>query len=177
MQSRSFSPKQTGSLGQPRTADRSIDPHSDNRRIIASAVTRAQSIARPTILVADDSDDSRDMLKTLLELKGYDVVEARDGVEALEIAMHSPLDLILIDLQLPELDGLQVTRDLRQRSPETNLPILVMSGHNPATHKPRALSAGCNEYLLKPIDFDLLEELLEKLIPATKPLRFAAPQH
>src|SRR5947209_1458114 len=162
MSSRSF--YQTGSLGQVRRAERSMDPQVNQRSFgAASAVARAHSRASRTILVADDSDDGREMLRTLLELKGYRVLEARDGLEAISAGLSGDSDLILLDLQLPQRDGLEVTRHLREYSSQPDVPIIIISGHNSSTHGASALAAGCNEYLPKPIDFDLLENLLDKL--------------
>ena len=73
--------------------------------------------ARPTILVADDSADNRDMMRVLLELKGYEVIVAEDGKEAFELALARSPDLILLDLQLPLMDGLSVVRDLHSKGP------------------------------------------------------------
>ena len=119
----------------------------------------------PTILIAEDSRDGREMLQVLLGLKGYAVLTAADGESALEVALESLPDLILLDLELPGLDGLTVARDLRGHSNFESVPIIVLSGHDPSEHKQLAIDAGCTDYLLKPIDFDKLDEILQNEVP------------
>jgi CheY-like chemotaxis protein len=119
---------------------------------------------KPTILIAEDSADSREMMQVLLEQKGYQVIVANDGRHAIEVALSSRPDLVLLDLELPKLDGLSVTRNLRLDPKFENVPIIILSGHDPSRFRQDALDAGCDEYLLKPIDFDSLHELLDRMI-------------
>jgi CheY-like chemotaxis protein len=116
------------------------------------------------IMVAEDDDDNRLMMKTLLEMKGYRVAEAKDGQEAVAVAKGVRPDLILVDLQLPLLNGFAVTRFVRLEESLRDVPIVVVSGHDPAKHRKLAIAAGCNEYLHKPIDFVRLEEVLTDLV-------------
>ncbi|HVF57059.1 MAG TPA: response regulator [Pyrinomonadaceae bacterium] len=118
-----------------------------------------------TILVAEDDADVRLMLRTRLEMKGYCVVEAGDGQEAIRVAQDEHPDIILMDLQLPRLNGFAVTRYVRQHEELRGVPIVILSGHDPAKHRNLALAAGCNEYLLKPVDFNRLEETITRLLP------------
>lgn len=120
----------------------------------------AASRAKRTILIAEDSVDSCEMMQMLFRLKGYDVLAATDGPGALEMATTAVPDLILLDLQLPKLDGLGVTRELRRRPELKNVPIVIISGHDPRKYRQAALDAGCDDYLLKPIDFDRFSEWL-----------------
>src|SRR5262245_10448793 len=119
----------------------------------------------PTILIAEDSRDGREMLQVLLGLKGYSVLTAADGQRAVELALENSPDLIFLDLELPQLDGLSVARDLRSNSNFRNVPIIILSGHDPMEHKQSAMDAGCTDYLLKPIDFEKLNEILQNEIP------------
>jgi CheY-like chemotaxis protein len=121
--------------------------------------------SKPLIMVAEDDADSRLMMRTLLEMKGYSVVEAADGQEAIEVAERERPHLIIMDLQLPRLHGFAVTRQLRLHADLCCVPIIMISGHDPLHHRPLALAAGCNDYLSKPIDFDLLEQTLNRLLP------------
>jgi CheY-like chemotaxis protein len=120
---------------------------------------------RRKILVAEDDSDVRLMMRTLLEMKGYAVAEAVDGPAAIEAARGESPDLILMDLQLPRLNGFAVTRFVRQDDQLRGVPIIIVSGHDPARHRNIALAAGCNAYLLKPVDFDQLEGLINSLLP------------
>jgi two-component system, cell cycle response regulator DivK len=117
--------------------------------------------AKPLILIAEDSLDGREMMRTLLRLKGYDVVVAEDGVQAIDLALKNSPDLIFIDLELPRLDGISVARNIRRSTALRNVPIVVVSGHDPSRYEEAALAAGCSEYLMKPIDFERLDAILE----------------
>jgi CheY-like chemotaxis protein len=121
--------------------------------------------ARPMILVVEDDADSRLMMRTLLEMKGYLIVEAADGQEAIEVTERERPQLILMDLRLPRLNGFAVTRYVRQQAHLREIPIIIISGHDPLHHRPLALAAGCDEYMGKPIDFDFLEQTLSRLLP------------
>lgn len=114
------------------------------------------------ILVVDDYDDSRAVLKTLLELAGHEVIEASNGCEAVEVARVSVPDLILMDLAMPGMDGLAATRMLRAQ-PETAMTRIVAvtaNGDEPAWRK-AALRSGCNACYAKPLDFRRLSEMLD----------------
>lgn len=103
------------------------------------------------------------MMRRLLEMSGYRVVEAVNGQEAVEAAVQFTPDLILMDLSLPLLDGLAATRRIREQISLKNVPIVAVSAHDTADFHADALAAGCNEYVTKPIDFDELEILLQRL--------------
>jgi CheY-like chemotaxis protein len=130
-----------------------------------AATVQGTARAKPTILIAEDNADSREMMRLLLETKGYEIVWADDGLQAFDVALRSLPDLVLIDLEMPKVDGLTITRNLRARPELSDVPIIIVSGHDPAMNREAALSAGCNDYLLKPIDFDRLDEILDEMIP------------
>ena len=117
-----------------------------------------------TVLVAEDDEDIRRMMVLLLRMKGYKTAEAGDGQEALEVARVLRPDLILMDLQLPRLNGFAVARFVRQTDELRRVPIVVVSAHDPAKHRNLALAAGCNAYVQKPIDFDSLDALILGLL-------------
>jgi CheY-like chemotaxis protein len=121
--------------------------------------------ALPTIMVVEDFEDNRFMMRRLLEMSGYHVLEAVNGEEAVEIAKREHPSLILMDLSLPLLDGLAATRRIRQEAQLRDVPIVAVSAHDTADFHADALAAGCNDYVTKPIDFDQLEALLGKLLP------------
>ena len=116
-------------------------------------------------MVVEDFEDNRFMMRRLLEMSGYQVLEAVNGEEAVEIAKREHPSLILMDLRLPLLDGLAATRRIRQETALQNVPIVAVSAHDTADFHADALAAGCNDYVTKPIDFDQLEALLSRLLP------------
>ena len=177
MNSRFFYPTNEGSLGAARrlerkevAVERELKPRFSRGK---NSSGRGPQLT-PTVLIAEDNEDGRFMLRTLLELKGYRVLEARDGSEAIESALRDLPDLMLLDLQLPLMDGLSVTRQFRNRVHDQHVPIVIVSGHNPSTHAGVAKAAGCDDYLLKPIDMDALDQLLETFAPLHDKLRSVA---
>lgn len=116
------------------------------------------------ILVVEDFEDSRFMMRRLLEMAGYSVVEASDGEQAVELAVQERPALILMDLSLPKLDGLAATRTIRQHKTMGKVPIIAVSAHDAPESRIEALEAGCDEYVTKPIDFDQLDRLLKRLL-------------
>jgi two-component system, cell cycle response regulator DivK len=124
----------------------------------------AENGAEKTVLVVEDFEDNRFMMRRLLEMGGYQVVEAINGQEAVTLAETARPHLILMDLSLPQIDGLAATRRIRQLDGMTSVPIIAISAHDTADFRNDALAAGCNEYLTKPVDFDRLENLLRELL-------------
>lgn len=115
-------------------------------------------------LVVEDFEDSRFMMRQLLEMAGYEVVEATDGEQAVKFAVSKRPTLILMDLSLPKLDGLEATRQIRRQRGLKQVPIVAVSAHDSPDSRAEALAAGCNEYVTKPIDFDRLNQLLQRFI-------------
>lgn len=103
-----------------------------------------------SILIAEDHADSREALRALLEASGYSVMVARNGREAVALALQEHPDLILMDMMMPEVDGLEATRTLRQRAEFHRVPILALTAMGGG--RDAALDAGCNDFLTKPID-------------------------
>lgn len=133
----------------------------------AEAAGRAELAPLPhatTVLVAEDDPEVRHMLRASLGTRGYKVVESADGQETLEIARAERPDVILMDLQLPRLNGFAVARFIRQTDALRAVPIIVVSAHDPAKHRNLALAAGCNAYIQKPIDLDHLDETILSLL-------------
>lgn len=118
-----------------------------------------------TVMVVEDFEDNRFMMRRLLEMSGYRVVEAVNGEQAVEIATRERPHLILMDLSLPVLDGLAATRRIRQNEELRRVPIIAVSAHDTSDFHADALAAGCNDYVTKPIDFEQLEQLLSRLMP------------
>ena len=114
-------------------------------------------------MVVEDFEDNRFMMRRLLEMSGYRVVEAVNGQQAVETARRERPDIILMDLSLPMLDGLAATRRIREQDGLSKVPIVAVSAHDSADFHAEALAAGCDEYVTKPIDFDQLVQLLNRL--------------
>jgi two-component system cell cycle response regulator DivK len=117
-----------------------------------------------TILIVDDFDDTRLLLRTWLEKKGYRVVEAENGNEAVAQAEAQQPDLIIMDVEMPELDGLSATRKIRGLSIGQTVPIVAVSAYGADQFRDDALAAGCNEYVPTPFEPDELEKLIQSLI-------------
>ena len=121
--------------------------------------------AYATILVVDDFEDSRTMLRRMLEPKDYRIVEAANGQEAIEVAQRERPDLILMDLNLPELDGLMATRQIREcKEACQDAKIVAITAYDAYGMKEAALEAGCDEYLSKPLDLDDVNRVLNRLL-------------
>ena len=119
---------------------------------------------KQVFLVVEDFEDSRFMMRRLLEMAGYSVLEASDGEQAVELAVQKRPAVILMDLSLPKLDGLAATRKIRQHKGLRKVPILAVSAHDAPESRVEALEAGCDDYVTKPIDFDHLNALLKRFL-------------
>ena len=120
------------------------------------------AIIYPTVLLAEDSQDTRAMLKRAFELKGYKVFEAEDGQEALEIARRCQPSLIVIDLNMPVLDGLETVKNFRElEGPGQEIPIVAITAYDVPGMEDAALETGCNRYLRKPLDLSELDRTLK----------------
>ena len=118
------------------------------------------------LLLVEDTEDNRFMMRRLLEMEGYDVVEARNGEEAVRVAKEETPSLVLMDLSLPVIDGLAATRLIREVPALQKTPIIAVSAHDTADFQAEALEAGCNSYITKPIDFSELDTLIKELLKA-----------
>ena len=117
-------------------------------------------MAQQCILVVDDDRDSAETLAVLLRVEGYRAETAYDGIEALRVAAGCQPDLVLLDISMPEIDGFDVASKLRQQSWARNLRIVAITGWKRVDDRERARSAGFDEYLVKPLDFDRLKAVL-----------------
>jgi two-component system, cell cycle response regulator DivK len=117
-----------------------------------------------TVLLVEDTEDNRFMMRRLLEMSNYRVVEAMNGEEAVKLAEEEAPDLILMDLSLPVIDGLAATRLIRKIPELGATPIIAVSAHDTSDFQSEAIDAGCNSYVTKPIDFNELEELIARLL-------------
>ena len=130
---------------------------------MSSALNQDQS----TILIVDDFDDTRLLLRTWLEKKGYLVIEAENGKEAVVEAERRRPDLIIMDVEMPELDGLSATRKIRALDNFDRVPIVAVSAYGADQFRADALEAGCNEYVSTPFEPEELEKLIRSLIASS----------
>jgi two-component system, cell cycle response regulator DivK len=115
----------------------------------------------PKILLVEDHEMNRDMLTRRLRRWGYEVIGAVDGQEAIAMALSEPVDLILMDLSLPGLDGWQATRQLKADPQTRSIPVIALTAHAMPGDRERAIEAGCDDYDTKPVDFDRLVAKIE----------------
>lgn len=120
------------------------------------------------ILLIEDHESNRDLISRYLTLYCYEVVTAVDGRQGLNAALESAqdIDLILMDMNLPELDGWEVTRRLKAHPLTSALPIIALTAHAMVGDRQKALAAGCDEYETKPVDFEALFCKMESLLRA-----------
>jgi CheY-like chemotaxis protein len=130
---------------------------------------------RPRVLVVDDYPDAREMYAEYLQYSGFDVIEAGNGIEALDRAADSAPDIILMDLSLPVMDGWEATRRLKADKTTARIPIVALTGHALAGIHEGAKNAGCDAFVTKPcLPEDLVKEIrkvLDATAAAKKPRR------
>jgi len=115
------------------------------------------------VLIVEDYEDTREFMKILLESYGYKVIEAADGIEAIDrVKQHHP-DLILMDISLPVVDGLTATRAIREFDADSKVPIIAVTAFG-KNYYSKAIEAGCNDLIDKPVDFDSLEPILRSYL-------------
>jgi CheY-like chemotaxis protein len=114
------------------------------------------------ILVVEDNEEDWDMLSRRLQRRGYRVVRAADGQEAVAMAARERPDLILMDVGLPVLDGLEATRRIRARA--QTIPIIALTAHAMSGDRDRAVQAGCDDYHTKPVELPRLVAQMEALL-------------
>ena len=112
------------------------------------------------ILIVDDNQDGRELVVKVLKTRGYQTIEAVDGEEALEKAVAERPDLILMDRSLPKIDGYEVTRRLKGQEEFKDVPIVALTAHAMRGEREKALEAGCEGYISKPINVRELPELI-----------------
>lgn len=115
------------------------------------------------VLIVEDYEDSRDFLKLLVKSFGYEALIATNGDEAVRIAKQESPDLILMDMALPVMNGIEATEIIRDSVDISNIPIIAITAHGIALDK-EAIKAGCNEVINKPLDFDNFMYILKKYL-------------
>ena len=118
----------------------------------------------PTILLVEDNEMNRDMLTRRLERKGYDVLIAVDGDEAIRAFQASKFDLVLMDINLPGKDGYQLTRELKSNPRTAGVPVIALTAHAMVGDREKSIAAGCDEYDTKPVDLPRLLGKIQALL-------------
>src|SRR6266550_861644 len=118
-----------------------------------------------TILLVEDYDDTRFVMRLQLEFRGYRVIEAEDGKKAVELALKERPDVILMDLSLPDLDGFEATKQIREDEQMRQVPIIAVTAHQETIFRQGAKASGFDAYVTKPIDIDWLSDLISGLSP------------
>ena len=116
------------------------------------------------ILLVEDNEFNRDMLSRRLSRRGFDVVVATDGEEALAVVRSTSPDLILLDMSLPKVDGWEVARTLKKDPQTAHVPIIALTAHAMIGDREKALAAGCDEYESKPVNFERLVQKIRRLL-------------
>jgi CheY-like chemotaxis protein len=132
--------------------------------LVAGFKAMRQSNDSRVILVVDDQAGNREVLRVFLIWSGYNVVEAGNGLDAVNIAAKDCPDLIFMDLAMPVMDGFKAVRRLREFPQTRDVPIVAYTAYDTAGHREQALRTGFNEFLTKPIDFKKVESILDRFL-------------
>ena len=121
--------------------------------------------SKKKVLVVDDNEDNREILVFRLQQLGFEVLVASNGKEAIEAASQAKPDVILMDLRMPVMDGWEATRALRQTEWGKDLPVVAVTAHAMEEDRRKALNAGCNEFIPKPVmDYAIIHETIQRLL-------------
>lgn len=118
----------------------------------------------PTILIVEDNAQNRLLMVDILKVRGYEVLEAHDGAEGIELARKHKPDLILLDMQMPVMDGLEAARRLKADPETRSIKILAVTSFAMKGDRERILAAGCDEYMAKPIDTRQLPIMVRQIL-------------
>ena len=116
------------------------------------------------ILVVEDNETNMYLIRFMLEKSGYEVIEAREGAVGVELAIKEKPDLIIMDVQLPDMDGLEATKRIRASETDGDIPIIALTSFAMAGDREKALAAGCTGYIEKPINPETFMAEIEKYL-------------
>jgi two-component system cell cycle response regulator DivK len=123
----------------------------------------------PRILVVEDNEENRDALSRRLQRRGFEVIIAVDGVAGVASAKAEKPDLVLMDMNMPELDGWEATRQIKADPALTEIPVIALTAHAMQGDRERAIAAGCTDYHTKPIEFPKLLAQIESILQSRDP--------
>lgn len=118
----------------------------------------------PVVMLVEDFDDTRELMRYVLERGGCRVLEAANGQEAIELARRERLDLILMDLNMPVLDGFTATLRIRENEQTRDVPVVAVTAYDTVEFRAAASAVGCSDYVVKPLDFERLGALLKQFL-------------
>jgi CheY-like chemotaxis protein len=118
----------------------------------------------PRILIVEDNPENRDALSRRLQRRGFEVIMAVDGKAGVEMARTEKPDLILMDMNMPELDGWEATRQIKAAEESRSIPVIALTAHAMAGDRERALQAGCTDYHTKPVELPKLLAQIESIL-------------
>lgn len=127
----------------------------------------------PKILIVEDNEENRDALSRRLERRGYSVLVAVDGQAGITMAQDEHPDVILMDLNLPDVDGWEATKRIKANPQTASIPVIALTAHAVVGDEQRALQAGCNDYHSKPVEFTRLVGQIEALLKSADPAKDA----
>ena len=122
----------------------------------------------PRVLIVEDNVDNYELVRFLLERAGYQVLSAATGIEGVDVARRELPDLILMDLSMPEMDGWDATKHLKADVQTSHIPVLALTAHTLPSERKRAIDAGCDGYISKPIKVASFERLVMNLLRQAK---------
>ncbi|MDT5156711.1 MAG: two-component system, cell cycle response regulator DivK [Acidobacteriota bacterium] len=125
----------------------------------------SEAKSTPVVMLVEDFQDTREMMRRMLELKGCRVVEAANGQEAITLSQQGGLDLVLMDLNMPVLDGFNATLRIREYEQTRDVPVVAVTAYDSVESRAAAVAVGCCDYVIKPLDLEHLSALLRRLLP------------
>ncbi|HJQ31850.1 MAG TPA: response regulator [Pyrinomonadaceae bacterium] len=126
---------------------------------------KTETAGGPLVMLVEDFQDTREMMRRMLELSGCRVVEAANGQEAIALSQRGGFDLVLMDLNMPVLDGYNATLRIREYEPTRDVPVVAVTAYDSAESRAAAGAVGCCDYVVKPLDLENLSTLLGRLLP------------
>ena len=131
---------------------------------MSAASTHARQADGLRVLIVEDTADTRALLRAVFEAEGYEVLEAADGIEAVEVALAELPDAIIMDMSLPRIDGNTAVKIIRREPALRSTPVIACTAHNKWEWRGKSIVAGCDAFVTKPIDFAHLRSTLAGLL-------------
>lgn len=131
---------------------------------MSAASTHVRQAEGVRVLIVEDTADTRALLKAVFKAEGYEVLEAADGIEAVEVALAELPDAIIMDMSLPRIDGNTAVKIIRREPALRDTPVIACTAHNKWEWRGKAIVAGCDAFVTKPIDFAELRSVLAQLL-------------